>query len=89
MEAHEFQNRLEEGAAEGSLASTGEKLFQQFGCATCHHFDTRVADETLSGYLAYTFGTSPPVAGKKVRLQIGQPLARIVLTRQGLAYVRH
>jgi cytochrome c oxidase subunit 2 len=39
MEPHEFQSWLDRGGAEGSLASTGEKLFHQYGCANCHHFD--------------------------------------------------
>ena len=41
MQPHEFQLWLEQGGAEGSLASTGEKIFHQFGCANCHHFDTQ------------------------------------------------
>jgi cytochrome c oxidase subunit 2 len=40
MEPHDFQLWLEQGGAEGSLAS-GEKLFHQFGCSNCHHFDTQ------------------------------------------------
>jgi len=39
MEPHDYEQWLTEGGAEGSLASTGEKLFHQFGCANCHHFD--------------------------------------------------
>jgi cytochrome c oxidase subunit 2 len=41
MEPHEFERWLEQGGAEGSLASTGEKLFHQFGCSNCHHFDSQ------------------------------------------------
>ena len=39
MEPREYSLWLSQGAAEGSLASTGEKYFHQFGCANCHHFD--------------------------------------------------
>ena len=39
LERQQYQHWLQEGAAEGSLASSGEKLFHQFGCANCHHFD--------------------------------------------------
>ena len=39
MSPAEYQRWLTEGASEGSLASQGEKLFHQFGCANCHHFD--------------------------------------------------
>lgn len=39
MTPGDYQTWLEQGAAEGSLASTGEKLFHQYACANCHHFD--------------------------------------------------
>jgi cytochrome c oxidase subunit 2 len=39
MEPREYQAWLTQGAAEGSLASQGEKFFHQFGCSNCHHFD--------------------------------------------------
>lgn len=34
----DYKTWLEQGGAEGSLASTGEKLFHQFACSNCHHF---------------------------------------------------
>jgi cytochrome c oxidase subunit 2 len=37
MDPRDYQKWLTEGAAEGSLASQGEKYFHQFGCANCHH----------------------------------------------------
>lgn len=39
MSPADYQNWLTQGAAEGSLASTGEKYFHQFGCANCHFFN--------------------------------------------------
>ncbi len=39
MPRRDYEAWLTEGAAEGSLASYGEKLFHQYGCANCHHFD--------------------------------------------------
>jgi cytochrome c oxidase subunit 2 len=39
MNPRDYQIWLQQGAAEGSLASQGEKLFHQFGCANCHHLD--------------------------------------------------
>jgi len=39
MAPREYETWLEQGGGEGSLASTGEKLFYQFGCANCHRFD--------------------------------------------------
>jgi cytochrome c oxidase subunit 2 len=39
MEPTAFENWLAGGGAEGSMASQGEKLFQQLGCSTCHLLD--------------------------------------------------
>jgi len=36
-----YQRWLTEGAPEGSLASQGEKLLHQYGCANCHHFGSQ------------------------------------------------
>jgi cytochrome c oxidase subunit 2 len=41
MSPRDYQTWLTQGAAEGSLASTGEKYFHQFGCANCHHFGSQ------------------------------------------------
>ena len=41
MEATAYQTWLSGGAAEGSLASTGEKLFADLACNTCHRPDSR------------------------------------------------
>jgi cytochrome c oxidase subunit 2 len=40
MEATAYQTWLSGGAAEGSLASTGEKLFADLACNTCHRADS-------------------------------------------------
>ena len=61
MEPHDFQIWLEHGGAEGSLASTGEKLFHQFGCSNCHHFETQGRCPMLRD-----------LYGRPVRLQGGQ-----------------
>ena len=49
LERQQYQHWLQEGAAEGSLASSGEKLFHQFGCANCHHFDGQGRCPNLQG----------------------------------------
>jgi cytochrome c oxidase subunit 2 len=49
MSPRNYQLWLEQGAAEGSLASTGEKLFHQFGCSNCHHFDGHGRGPNLMG----------------------------------------
>ena len=41
MEANAYQTWLSGGAAEGSLASTGERLFADLACNTCHRPDSR------------------------------------------------
>jgi cytochrome c oxidase subunit II len=56
---HQYQHWLQEGGAEGSLASDGEKLFHQFGCANCHHFDGHGRCPNLRGL----FGTTVRLAG--------------------------
>jgi cytochrome c oxidase subunit 2 len=63
MEAAEYQSWLSGGAAEGSLASSGEKLFQQLACNTCHRSDAQGRGPALEG-----------VFGKQVQLQDGQRL---------------
>lgn len=63
MEAPEYQAWLGGGAAEGSLASSGEKLFQQLACNTCHRSDGQGRGPALEG-----------VFGKEVQLQDGQRL---------------
>ncbi len=39
MEPVEYENWLSGGGVTGSMASQGEKLFQQLGCSTCHLLD--------------------------------------------------
>lgn len=60
MEASEYQAWLAGGAVEGSLASTGEKLFQQLACITCHRSDAQGRGPVLEGLF-----------GKEVQLQDG------------------
>lgn len=40
---------LASGKAEGSLSSMGEKLFQEFGCVTCHRPDSGARGPNLQG----------------------------------------
>lgn len=39
MQPQDYDKWLRQGGGEDSISSTGEKLFHQFGCANCHHFD--------------------------------------------------
>ena len=59
MEPQDYQKWLTEGAAEGSLASQGEKFFHQFGCANCHHFER----QGRAPYLKDLYGRRVEIAG--------------------------
>jgi cytochrome c oxidase subunit 2 len=61
MEPAQYQAWLSGGPATGSLASTGESLFQQLACSTCHRSDTQGRGPTLAG-----------VFGSKVLLEDGR-----------------
>jgi len=49
MEQADYQAWLSSGGAMGTFAATGEKVFQQLGCATCHRFDTQGRGPNLVG----------------------------------------
>jgi cytochrome c oxidase subunit 2 len=61
MEPAAYQGWLQGGAEEGGLVSTGGKLFQELGCATCHRIDTQGRGPNLQG-----------VYGKRVLLDDGR-----------------
>lgn len=53
MEANAYQAWLSGGATEGSLASTGEKLFGDLACNTCHRPDSRGRGPVLRNVYAH------------------------------------
>jgi cytochrome c oxidase subunit II len=59
MEPSEYQAWLSGGAAEGSLASAGEKLFNDLACSTCHRPDSAGRGPVLNGL----FGTTVQLQG--------------------------
>jgi cytochrome c oxidase subunit II len=61
MRPEEFQAWLVAGGAEGSMASSGQKLFQQLPCASCHKTDGTGRCPVLEGLF-----------GKQVQLQDGR-----------------
>ena len=61
MEPAEFEAWLSGGAGEGSLASRGQKLFNDLACETCHMPDSKGRGPVLDGLF-----------GKNVQLQGGQ-----------------
>jgi cytochrome c oxidase subunit 2 len=61
MEPAQYAAWLSGGGASGSLAQTGETLFQQLGCITCHRLDVQGRGPNLKG-----------VYGKPVTLEDGR-----------------
>src|SRR5229473_1325294 len=49
MKPEDYAEWLASGKAEGSLAAQGEKLFQEFGCTTCHRPDSGARGPNLQG----------------------------------------
>lgn len=49
MEPADYQTWLSGGAPEGSLASSGEKLFESLACNTCHRPDSQGRGPVLDG----------------------------------------
>jgi cytochrome c oxidase subunit 2 len=61
MEPALYQAWLSGGGTTGSLAASGESLFQQLGCSTCHRTDTQGRGPNLVG-----------IFGKPVQLEGGR-----------------
>jgi len=81
MEPSEYQTWLSGGAAEGSLASAGAKLFQDLACNTCHRPDAQGRGPVLEGLFGKTVtlqnGETVTVDEAYVRESILQPAAKI------------
>jgi cytochrome c oxidase subunit 2 len=81
MEPTEYQAWLSGGAAEGSLASGGEKLFQDLACNTCHRADSQGRGPVLQGLFGKTqmlqSGETVVVDEAYVRESILMPGAKI------------
>jgi cytochrome c oxidase subunit 2 len=81
MEPSAYQTWLSGGAAEGSLASTGEKLFSDLACNTCHRPDSRGRGPVLAGVFGHPVqlqdGTLVTADESYVRESIMQPAAKV------------
>jgi cytochrome c oxidase subunit 2 len=81
MEPSEYQTWLSGGAAEGSLASAGGKLFQDLACNTCHRPDAQGRGPVLEGLFGKTVtlqsGETVTVDEAYVRESILQPAAKV------------
>jgi cytochrome c oxidase subunit 2 len=61
MEPALYEAWLSGGGTAGSLASTGQSIFEQLGCSTCHRADAQARGPSLAGLF-----------GKKVELEDGR-----------------
>ena len=81
MEPNEYETWLSGGAAEGSLASAGAKLFQDLACNTCHRLDAQGRGPVLEGLFGKTVtlqsGETVTVDEAYVRESILTPSAKI------------
>ena len=81
METTAYQTWLSGGAAEGSLASTGEKLFGDLACNTCHRPDSRGRGPVLDNLFGHPVqlhdGTTVTADENYLRESILQPAAKI------------
>ena len=88
MSPHDYQIWLEQGGAEGSLSSSGEKLFHQFACANCHYFDGHGYCPNLQGLymrpVRLSTGESVTADDTYIRESILDPKAKIVQGFQDL-----
>jgi cytochrome c oxidase subunit II len=79
---HDYQAWLEGGGAQGTLASTGQKLFQELGCSNCHRFDTQGRGPNLVGVYGKPVllddGRTVIADEAYIRESIVQPEAKIV-----------
>ena len=86
MEPSEYQTWLSGGAPEGSLASTGAKLFADLACNTCHRPEAQGRGPVLNGLFGRTIqleGGGTVVADEAyIRESIVNPAARITANFQ-------
>ena len=81
MEANAYQTWLSGGTAEGSLASTGEKLFADLACNTCHRPDSRGRGPVLQNLYSHPVqlhdGTMVTADENYLRESILTPAAKV------------
>ena len=82
LEPAAYQEWLQGGGAQGSIAATGQKLFQEMGCASCHRFDTQGRGPNLQGVYGKPVllddGRTVIADDDYVRESILQPGAKVV-----------
>jgi cytochrome c oxidase subunit 2 len=82
MEPSEYEAWLSGGGAQGSLASQGQKAFQDLACITCHRADAQgrgpVLDGLYGGQVALTTGQTVVADDGYIRESILSPSAKVV-----------
>jgi cytochrome c oxidase subunit II len=82
MEPAQYEAWLAGGAAQGSLAANGQKLFQDLGCNTCHRADAMARAPNLQGLYGRPVklgdGRSVTADDSYIRESILNPTAKVV-----------
>ena len=82
MEPAQYQAWLGGGGASGSLAQSGQTLFEQLGCSTCHRLDVQGRGPNLKGLFGKTVqledGRSVVADENYIRESILNPSAKVV-----------
>ena len=82
MTPAKYRAWLSGGGEMGSFAATGQKLFQELGCTTCHRFDTQGRGPNLVGVygkpVLLSDGTTVVADDAYVRTAILNPGAQVV-----------
>lgn len=82
LDGAKYQQWLSGGGEMGSFAATGQKMFQELGCANCHRFDTQGRGPNLVGVygkpVLLTSGTSVIADDAYIRQHILNPGAQVV-----------
>jgi cytochrome c oxidase subunit 2 len=87
MKPQDYQAWLS-GGPTGSLASSGEKLFQDLACANCHHLDDQgrcpILRNVFGSQVQLSDGTSVKADEAYIRESILNPSAKIVAGYQNI-----
>ena len=81
MSDSDYENWVAAGGTEGSMAQQGERLFEQYGCSTCHQADQQGRGPNLRGVygsrIQLTDGRSVQVDDAYIRESILNPNAKV------------
>jgi len=81
MSDSDYENWLAAGGTEGSMAQQGERLFEQYGCSTCHQADQQGRGPNLRGVygsrIQLTDGRSVQADDAYIRESILNPNSKV------------